>query len=72
MTIIYNTNKIKPDIKANLNISLMIFHIRFTMNKPIMNSKITGTNFQIKTIAIKKSNIDICSGFCYYKDKEYK
>jgi hypothetical protein len=37
-----------------------------------MNLKITGANFQIRAIAIKKSNVDICSGFCYNKDKEYK
>lgn len=45
-------NKIKPDIKANLNISLMICHTRCTMNKPIMNSKIAGKNFQVKAIAM--------------------
>ena len=52
-------NKIKPDIKTNLKISLMICHIRCTMNKPIMNSNKAGKNFQVRPIAIKKSNIDI-------------
>lgn len=52
-------NKIKPVIKVNLKISLIICHIRCTMNKPIMNSNTAGKNFQVKTIAIKKYKIVI-------------
>jgi hypothetical protein len=52
-------NKIKPVIKVNLKISLMICHIRCTMNKPITNSKIAGKNFQVKAIAIKIIKYDI-------------
>jgi hypothetical protein len=52
-------NKIKPVIKVNLKISLIICHIRCTMNKPITNSNKAGKNFQVRPIAIKKSNIDI-------------
>jgi hypothetical protein len=56
-------NKIKPDIKTNLKISLMISQISCITNIPKMNSNKAGTNFQVRPIAIKKSNIDICSGF---------
>ena len=56
-------NKIKPDIKTNLKISLMISQISCITNIPKMNSNKAGKNFQVRPIAIKKSNIDICSGF---------
>lgn len=49
----------------------MICHTKCTINKLRMNSNTEGKNFQIRPIAIKKSNIDICSGFCYNKDNDF-
>ena len=55
--------KIRIRIKPNLKISLMICQISCITNIPKINSKIEGKNLQVRPIAIKKSNIDICSGF---------